>query len=740
MSVSTSAVFQSVSGPRVAIAGNPNTGKTTLFNRLTGMSAKVGNYPGVTVESETGEVRLPLSGVVTLVDVPGTYSLTARSAEEQLAIRAICGLQPLEPPNAVLLVVDATQLTRNLYLALQVIETGVPLVIALNMVDMLDERGLTIDVAALQRELGVRVVAISAQTGSGVQELRAALDETLLRPQIGRPGPRWIVSDARLRADIDAVARELPASWRVDGAQRSDALALWALLSIDEHDELADAPPALREAVLARRRAAAAEGREIEAEVIQGRYAWIDARAPHFLREARSAGPSKTDRVDRVLLHPAIGFFVFLVVMGVVFQSLFSWADPAIGLIESIVGALKQVVLEALPPGLLTDFVADGVIEGVGSVIVFLPQILLLFFFVGVMEDSGYMARVAFLMDRLMKSIGLHGRAFVPMMSGFACAVPAILATRTMERQRDRMLTMMVVPLMTCSARLPVYSLLIAALFPPDRLFGWLPVQGLLMAAMYVFSTVVALIVAAVLGRTVLKGRSVPLLLEMPPYRVPHWPSVLAQMWRKTRVFLSEAGTVILACTVVMWALLTFPRNAETNARFDAQISELEATVPAGEDRDERVAAIERQRASTGLRESYGGRLGHVIEPVIAPLGFDWKIGVGLLGAFAAREVFVSTMGVVYGIGEDVDEDSVGLRQRIKQEAHADGRPVYTPLVGLALMVFFAIACQCMSTLAVVKRETRSWTWPTFLFVYTGALAWLLSFAVFQGGRLLGLG
>ncbi len=738
--MTTPAASPTLATRRVAIAGNPNTGKTTLFNRLTGLSAKVGNYPGVTVESESGEVKLARSGVVTVVDVPGTYSLTARSAEEQIAIQAVCGLHPLERPDAVVLVVDATQLTRNLYLALQIIETDIPLVIALNMVDMLGELGQEIDAAALERELGVRVVPISAQHGEGLDALRVALDEVLASPDRARPGPRWIPSDPRLRADVDAVARELPAIWKLDNPRRRDALALWALLSLDENDELPDAPAKLRETVLARRRAAAADGREIEAEIIQGRYAWIDQRAPKFLRQRASVRESRTDRVDRLLLHPALGFAVFLVVMGLVFQSLFSWADPLIGLIETAVGAVKEQVVSALPPGFFNDLVAEGLIEGVGSVIVFLPQILLLFFFIGVMEDSGYMARVAFLMDRLMKSIGLHGRAFVPMMSGFACAVPAILATRTMERQRDRMLTMMVVPLMTCSARLPVYSLLIAALFPPDRIFGVLPVQGLLMVAMYVFSTLVALIVAAVLGRTLIKGKSVPLLLELPPYRLPHWPSVLAQMWRKTRVFLSEAGTVILACTVAMWLLLSFPRDAQIDERFDAQIAAVNSSLPAGEERDERIAALENERAGEALRSSYGGRLGHFIEPAVAPLGFDWKIGIGLLGAFAAREVFVSTMGVVYGIGEDVDEESVGLRQRIKQEAHADGRPIYTPLVGLALMVFFAIACQCMSTLAVVKRETRSWTWPTFLFVYTGALAWLLSFAVFQGGRLLGFG
>jgi ferrous iron transport protein B len=723
---------------KVALAGNPNTGKSTLFNRLTGMSAKVGNYPGVTVEREVGELVLPRAGAVELSDVPGTYSLTARSAEEHIAIQAICGLHPLERPDAVLLVVDATQLTRNLYLALQVIEADLPVVIALNMIDVVRWTGLEVDVAALARELGVPVVPISAQQNDNLDAVRRALDDVLSSPRLGRPGPRWIPSDGPQLEDVRAVAAEIPSEWHGGEVARRDALALWALLSLDEHDEIAGAPPALRETVLARRRAAIALGREIEAEIIRGRYAWIDARAARFVREPDVPKPSLTDRVDRVLLHPAAGFAIFLALMGLVFQSLFSWADPAIGAIESLFGALKSALVAHLPAGVVTDFLINGVIEGVGSVVVFLPQIVLLFLFVGVMEDSGYMARVAFLMDRLMKAIGLHGRAFVPMMSGFACAVPAILATRTMERQRDRLLTMMVVPLMTCSARLPVYSLLIAALFPPSRVFGVVPVQGLLMVAMYVFSTALALGVAAVLGRTLIRGRALPLLMEMPPYRRPLWSSLGANVWRKSRMFLTEAGTVILACTVIMWGLLSFPKSASTRALFDGERARAENELPAGEARDARLAELANAQAGEELRASFGGRIGHALEPAIAPLGFDWKIGVGLLGAFAAREVFVSTMGVVYGMGDDVDDHSVGLRQRIRDESRSDGAPVYTPLVGLSLMVFFAIACQCMSTLAVVRRETRSWRWPVFLFAYTLTLAWLASFAVFQGGKLLG--
>ncbi len=726
--------------PRVAIAGNPNTGKTTLFNRLTGLSARVGNYPGVTVERESGQVTLPKSGAVELVDVPGTYSLTARSAEEQIAIQAVCGLGPLERPDAVLLVVDATQLTRNLYLALQIIETDIPVVVALTMMDMLASRGQRVDAKALGQELGVPVVAVSAQADEGVRQLEWALDAVLVGVTKAQPGPRWVPASDALRADVAAVAERLPTDWRVEEARRRDALALWALLSLDENDELPGIPPPLREVVQARRRAAAAGGREIESEVISGRYQWIDAHAARFLAVEKEKPQSRTDRVDRVLLHPTLGFLIFLVLMGLLFQFLFSGTEPLVALIEVGVAALKRAVVGLLPAGVVADFVGDALIEGVGSVVVFLPQILVLTFFIAVMEDTGYMARVAVLMDRLMKAVGLHGRAFVPMMSGFACAVPAVMATRTMERQRDRMLTMMVVPLMTCSARLPVYTLIIAALFPATKVWGVVPAQGLLMVAMYLFSTGLALAAAAVLGRTVFKGRRVPLLLEMPPYRRPAWRSVLASVWRKGKVFLTEAGTIILACTAVMWVLLSFPRSEEAAQRWAAQRAQLEASLPEGEGRTARLDALDHAREAEALTSSFGGRVGRAVEPLIAPLGFDWKMGIGLLGAFAAREVFVSTMGVVYGMGRDVDEGTVGLRDRIRNESRADGKPVYTPLVGLSLLVFFAIACQCTSTLAVVRRETRSWRWPAFLFAYTLALAWVMSFLVYQGGRLLGLG
>ena len=469
-----------------------------------------------------------------------------------------------------------------------------------------------------------------------------------------------------LLEDIDQVAHAVPENWTGGDQDKRWAFGLWALLSLDDDDELNAIPTVLRDAVRARHELAAASDREIEADVIRGRYEWIDAHVGELVVSTAPPVKSRTERFDAVLLHPVLGFAIFLLVMGMLFQSLFSWADPAIGLVETAFGALAGGIEGIMPPSLVRDFLVDGIIAGVGSVVVFLPQILLLFFLIGLMEDTGYMARVAFLMDRVMRRLGLHGRAFVPMLSGFACAVPAVMATRTMERRRDRMVTMMALPLMTCSARLPVYTLLIAALFPPTTLLGVLPVQGMLMVAMYVFSTIIALIAAGVLGKFVFKGVEVPLLLEMPPYRVPHWMSVLRMMWQRASLFLSEAGRVILICTIVLWALLTFPRDPALDVDYDGLRADAASTL-VGDALDDRLATIDAEESGDVFLRSYGARMGKFIEPTIEPLGFDWKIGVGLIGAFAAREVFVSTMGVVYGIGDEVDEESSTLAREHPQ-------------------------------------------------------------------------
>jgi ferrous iron transport protein B len=733
----------------VAIAGNPNSGKTTLFNQLTGANAKVGNYPGVTVERREGRMTLPSGNEAVLLDIPGTYSLSARSAEEQIAITAIAGLNPFTEPDAVIVVVDGTQLARNLYLALQVIELRLRVVIALNMNDVVRKNHMRIDAEALSRELGgTPVVPISATKGEGIDALRHAVADRLDvdRAVAGRSTPEQAdEADEALEADIAAVEPHIPRGWGRGDRERRRALACWALISIDRDDELWDVPEELRAVVLERQRLASEAERDIDLAVIGGRYRWIDEHMPAFLAKVPSTLRRATDAVDKVLIHPVFGFAIFVVLMSLLFESLFTWSTPLIDGVDSLLGMIGDGMRAVLPPSLLRDFLLNGVVEGVGAVLAFLPQILMLFLFISVLEDSGYMARAAFLMDRIMKAIGLNGRAFVPMLSGFACAIPAIMATRTMERRRDRMLTMMVIPIMTCSARLPVYTLIIGALYPAKHepggmVAGFFGLQGLLMMAMYMFSTVLALIAAAVLGRTVLKGQSVPLLLELPPYRLPSPRSVLRMMWERSRLFVSEAGTVILVCTIVLWFLLSFPRDADFSRDFAAETAAVQAQADSRPDGwataqiNQLVALQDAER----LQASFGGRLGRMIEPMIAPLGFDWKIGVGLIGAFAAREVFVSTMGVVYGIGGDVDEVSTPLRERLHAQVWPDGRRVFTPLVGLSLMVFFALAAQCMSTLAVVRRETNSWGWPTFLFTYMTVLAWIFSFATYQGGLALG--
>jgi len=713
--------------PVVVVVGNPNVGKTSLFNHLTGQNARIGNYPGVTVERRSGTVQVG-SHAVELVDVPGAYSLAARSAEEQIALEAILGTSGNPRPSLCVVVVDAGQIARNLYLVVQLLELGIPVIVAVNMIDEVRESPPNLE--ALSRALGVPCVPTDGRRGVGLPALRDAIARALREPPSSVPAIRY---PKDLLSDLDGIRAALPEEW-TSGAAREQALALWALSSIEQHDELEGIPDALRRRCLETRERAAGAGRDLDLEIVGSRYAFVDRILPELYERVEPHPPKRkvSERIDRVLLHPILGFVAFIAVMLVVFQALFSWSEPMIGWIEAGFGWIAALLTEHLPEGLVRDFLVQGVIGGVGNVVVFLPQILLLFFFIGLLEDSGYMARIAYLMDRVMKALGLHGRAFVPMLSGFACAVPAILATRTMEQKRDRLLTMMVIPLMTCSARLPVYSLIIAALFPPTTVLGGLPLQATLMVSMYVFSLLTTLVATGVLGRTVIRGRRIPLLLELPPYRMPNLLGTLRLMRERAFVFLREAGTVILACTVVLWALLSFPKLPESADAATPSVAAVEAPSAAA------TAASPVPAEVTPIEHSIAGRIGKAIEPAIEPLGFDWKLGIGIIGAFAAREVFVSTMGLVFGL-EELDDEAVPLRERMRAEVNAGGKPTYTPLVGLSLMVFFALSCQCMSTLAVVRRETRSLRWPLFMFAYMTGLAYLSSLLVYQGGRLLGL-
>jgi len=715
----------------VAVVGNPNSGKTTLFNALTGANARIGNYPGITVERRTGFLDLSRSGRVELVDVPGTYSLTARSLDEEVAINVLLGRKGLERPDAALVVLDATTLARNLYFLMQVLEFEIPVVAVLNMQDAAADDGIELDLAAFREIFKVPVVATTARRRQGLQEVRTALDELLVRRKdYSAPGWFW-TPDPDLSRDLDELEAAIATEVRfpLPSINGRRAFALWLLMSVQADSELV-VRPRLRALSLAIQERQRETGYDLETATIGQRYAFIDRVARRLVRQAPGKRASRTDRIDAVLTHPLWGSLVFLVIMGTVFQALFSWSEPAMLLVEDLFARLALGVESLIPNGFVQELISDGIIAGVGGVVVFLPQILFLFLFITLLEGSGYLARAAFLVDRLMRRIGLQGQAFVPMLSGFACAIPAIMATRTIENRRDRMLTIMVVPLMSCSARLPVFILIIALLFPAEEKVGFISVGSLMMLGLYLLSTLLALAAAAVLGRTVLKGRRQPLLLELPPYRLPDPKTVLMTLWERARVFLVSAGTIILTITILLWFLLSFPLAGGGEPEQPALAAA--------------VGSTDQQTADPGqaarLQSSYAGRIGNFLEPALAPLGFDWKIGIGLVGAFAAREVFVSTMGVIYGLGEETDAENLGLREAMRRDRRPDGRPLWTPLVGASLLVFFLVAMQCMSTLAVTRRETRSWRWTGFMLVYLTGGAYVASLLVYQGGRLFGLG
>ncbi len=682
---------------RVAVAGNPNVGKTSLFNELTGSRYQVGNYPGVTVDVRSGRVvaRHQPPVPMELVDLPGTYSLTPTSEDEAIALRSLLGLDG-PAPDVVLLVVDASNLARNLYLVQQALELGLPTVVALNMVDTAEAAGVLVSAEELARALGVAVVPTVGRTGRGARALVDAL-------AAARPAPA-----PRLRPDEPDLVRDLA---EVAGPGRARLLTVCAAAGVADQVRPRDEERALLSGADEEKLLAAAEA------VIAGRYAAIEEILERLgsarSRRERAPAMDTSRRVDRVLTHPLWGMAIFAGLMAFVFTSIFRWAEPVMTLVEDGMAALSGAVARALGPGLLTDLLTDGVIAGAGNVVVFVPQIALLFLFLGLMEDSGYLARAAFLMDRIMARVGLHGRAFVPLMSGYACAIPAILGTRTIASFRDRMVAILMIPYMSCSARLPVYLLVVYALFQADRpVLGPLTEGGLVVLGMYLLSTVSALVAGAIYKRTLLRGPTPPLVLELPPYRLPRLRNTLLVVYDRSMDFVRSAGTVILAFTIVLWALLSFPR-ADTGAGTGGP---------------------------TDIARSYAGRAARVIEPALEPMGQDWRMGVGIIGSFAAREVLVSTLGLVYGL-EGADDDPVPLREAIREDRDpATGRPRHTRASGLALMVFFVYACQCMSTLAVVRRETRSWRWPAFMFVSMTLVAYVASVVTFWLARAAGWG
>jgi ferrous iron transport protein B len=721
----------------VALIGNPNTGKSTLFNALTGFRQRVGNYPGVTVEQRTGRLRRGrLDADIMLVDLPGAYSLAARSEDEGIVLDVLLGQhRGVSAPDAIVCVVDATNLARNLFLATQALELGRPVVVALTMTDVARSRGIHVDAIGLTRELEAPVVQVVATRRIGVDEVAAAI-ETALGAQASDRCPGFPTA---VCTEIDGLRATL-ATWLDGKAFVSRAEAVQTLLDPGGFHELRFQRRcgARITCELVERRERIAEGGipliELEARV---RYAWIADIVGRVAGRSDRSATSRTERVDRFLTHRVFGLGVFLLLMGICFQSLYAWAVPVMDGIDSVVAALGSWVSGWIAAGPLQSLVVDGVISGVGAVLVFLPQILILFLFLAVLEDCGYMARAAFLLDRWMSLIGLGGKSFIPLVSSFACAIPGIMATRTIEDRRERFVTMMIAPLMSCSARLPVYILLIGAFVPAVPLFGGLVyLQAATLFGMYLIGMLVAVPIALLLKATVLKGPPQSFLMELPTYKWPRPAAVLYRMYEQGREFCITAGTVIFAFAIIVWALGYYPHPASIAADHDTQRAAARADVDAGllsaEALDAQLARIDRNESGAYLRHSVLGRMGKWIEPVVRPLGWDWRIGTAALAAFPARELVISTMGTIYNLGEDIDERSEGLRAKLQSATWPDGRPVFNLAVALSIMVFFALCCQCGSTLATIKRETNSWRWPIFAFTYMTALAYAAALITYQ--------
>ena len=680
----------------IAVVGGPNSGKSTLFNRLTGLRQRIGNYPGVTVERHTGVLKTD-DQTVELIDLPGTHGLTAHSFEEQIAIDVIFGrMEGTQPPDAILAVVDATNLYQGLYLVQQMLDLQRPVVVALTMWDVATASGLRIDLEALSERLsGISLCPVVATTGEGINELRNALVD-LAGQESPQPTAAWpeLSAAARQLADNALVPLQVAEIERllIDGptpANRPvfDCLGEGAAEAIEKYrGELFGLEPPL--AMEARKRYAWV--RDVMAEV--------QVHAPAFY--------SWRARVKAFLNRPIPGTIGLFAVMAIVFQAVFAWATPIMDLIDGASAGLGATVFALLGDGPLASLLADGVIAGVGSVVIFLPQILILFLFIILLEDSGYLARAAYLMDRAMRSVGLSGQSIIPMISSFACAVPGIMATRVIPNRRDRIATILAAPFMTCSARLPVYALLIAA-FVPARDVGPLNLQGLVLFGLYLFGIVMGVLTALLMKKTALRGPKPPFALMLPEFRRPNLQTVAIQLYNRAKIFLYRAGTVIFAVAVIVWALAYFPRATD----IDPALNENEA-------------------AAAQLEQSWLGRAGKFVEPAFEPLGWDWRVSSAVIAGFPAREVVVAVLGTVYAVGDEADEAT--LSTRLKSASWPDGRPVFTLPMVIGLLIFYACCLQCAATLAVIRRETNSWGWPAFAWLYMTTIGYVGALLAYQ--------
>ncbi|HMW25633.1 MAG TPA: ferrous iron transport protein B [Ferruginibacter sp.] len=696
----------------IALVGNPNSGKSSLFNYLTGLKQQVGNFPGVTVDKKTGSSQVAPDLNTTLIDLPGTYSLYPKRHDEWVAYKVLLNQDTDIRPDMVLLVADASNLKRNLLFCSQIIDLGVPVVVALTMMDLAKKKGTQIDIPGLERELGVPVVPINPRKNKGIDQLKKVIAqsaENLYQP----PARDFIDNNALAENAIASVKQHFPGI--------SNYKAIHYLIN-HEHFLLHDTMQDTIEQIEIDN---AFNPTKTQADEIMQRY----TRIKHIMQQTVvEADPLQkalfTERLDDLLLHRRWGYIILLAVLFLLFQSVFWIAQYPMDGIEWTFGQLSGWLGNTLPQTGWSDLLINGVVAGLSGIVVFIPQIMILFGLITILEDTGYMARISFLTDKLMRKVGLNGKSVMPMISGFACAVPAIMSARNIENRKERLLTIMITPLMSCSARLPVYTILIALVIPSKLYFGFLSLQGLVMMALYLLGTVMALLVSWVMKWFIKSTERSFFILELPTYRAPRWRNALTTMIEKAKIFVFDAGKVIMVISLLLWALSTYGPTK----KMDAVAAKYEQLI---RENPGQAGELEKHRKTELLQSSYAGTLGKAIEPAISPLGYDWKIGIALITSFAAREVFVGTMATLYSVGDDADENSTTLREKMASATRSDGTKVYNLATGLSLLIFYVLAMQCMSTLAVVKRETRSWKWPAIQLLYMTALAYLMSWMTY---------
>lgn len=675
----------------IALIGNPNSGKTSLFNQLTGMNQKVGNFPGVTVDKKTGYTTLNNREKVKVIDLPGTYSIYAKSSDEQVVTDILIDPENKNYPDVLVVIADASNLKRNLLLLSQTIDLGIPTVLALNMVDVADRMGRGVVRRTLEKEYQIPVVKVNARRGEGIYELKTVMSQSLHLSE-------------RMFLDVsELVGSDL--SSKINGDSLTPYLKLHQLIADKQISE--------------------AEVQSIQTKDTTLRYGKIKRIVEKSQQPVNHKGLKiYTDRIDKILTHKFWGYLIFLSILFLIFQAIFSWASLPMDYIDSNITRFSYWLGTILPTGVFTNLLKDGIVPGIGGVLIFIPQIAILFAFIAMLEESGYMARVVFLMDKIMRGVGLNGKSVVPLISGTACAIPAIMATRNIENVKERLITIFVTPLISCSARLPVYTILIALVIPEQYIFGFINIQGLVLLALYMLSFFSALFSAWLLKRIIkTKDRSF-LIMELPIYKLPRWKNVGLSILEKVRTFSWVAGRIIVAISIVLWVLASNGPARQMNMAEKQVLKSFNGAQYSEKEYNTRLSSYK-------LEHSYAAILGKTLEPVIKPLGFDWKIGIALITSFAAREVFVGTMATLYSV-QSTDDEKASLKAKMKDEVNPEtGQPVFTLPVGLSLMVFYVFAMQCMSTLAITYRETKSWKWPVLQTIYMSGLAYIVSWAVF---------